>query len=95
LSWQVAILKILAAHSDGEALVSSVTRDLSLLISANDGWAKRQKRMLPANRPRDLFSDGLVTRPQKGKWRISDEGKAYLRLIERPFDDDVERVSRR
>ena len=86
LSLQVAILKILAAQSDGEAQVSTITRDLSMLVAGNDGWMRRQR--MPSNRPRDLFGDGLVTRPFKGRWKISEAGRAYLREIENPFDDD-------
>jgi hypothetical protein len=86
LSWQVAVLKILAASENGEAPVASITRDLSILVSAKDGWSDRLRRSIPSNRPRDIFSDGLVTRPARGRWRISPAGRDYLRSIENPFD---------
>lgn len=86
LSLQLAILKILAARSDGEESVAAISRDLSVLVSGNDGWLRRQR--IPSNRPRDLFGDGLVTRPLKGRWKISEAGRAYLREIENPLNDD-------
>lgn len=86
LSWQVAVLKILAASENGEAPVASITRDLSILVSAKDGWTDRLRRSIPSNRPRDIFSDGLVTRPSRGHWRISPAGRDYLQSIEHPFE---------
>lgn len=86
LSWQVAVLKILAASENGEAPVASITRDLSILVSARDGWSDRLRRSIPSNRPRDIFSDGLVTRPSRGHWRISPAGRDYLQSIENPFE---------
>jgi hypothetical protein len=86
LSWQVAVLKILAASEDGEAPVATITRDLSILVSGNDGWSARLRRSIPSNRPRDIFSDGLVTRPSRGHWRISPAGRDYLHSLEHPFD---------
>ncbi|MDZ4057590.1 MAG: hypothetical protein U1D69_11645 [Polynucleobacter sp.] len=82
MSWQITILKILAASPGGEASVLSITRDLSILISANDGWIGRLARSIPPDGPRDIFSNGLVTRPSPGRWRLSPAGRDYLRSIE-------------
>lgn len=86
MSWQIAVLKILAASKDGEATVASVSKDLSLLISANDGWEERLRHSFPYNGRRDIFSDKLVTRPVKGSWRISPSGRDYLRSLENLLD---------
>jgi hypothetical protein len=79
LRWQVAILKILAAQTDGEAPVSVVIRDLSLLVTSR----------LPASvsnaargSPCTIFADALIERPAKGRWRISKAGREYLRSLE-------------
>jgi hypothetical protein len=86
LSWQVAVLKILAASVDGEAPVASISRDLSILVSSSDGWETKLRASIPSNRPRDIFSDGLVDRPAKGIWRISPAGRHYLHSLENPFE---------
>ena len=57
-----------------------------ILVSAKDGWTDRLRRSIPSNRPRDIFSDGLVTRPSRGHWRISPAGRDYLQSIEHPFE---------
>lgn len=88
LSWQIAVLKILASSKDGEAAVASVSKDLSLLVSANDGWDERLRRSIPHKIPHDIFSNGLVTRPIKGRWRISPSGRDYLRSLEHRLDFD-------
>ena len=86
LRWQVAILKILAAQADGEASVSSLTRDLSILMTLKD----RQLQAAPRSLPTALFVDGLIERPGKGRWRISAAGRAYLRTLESPFAEAAE-----
>ena len=86
LSWQVAVLKILAASEDGEAPVASIARDLSILVSSSDRWEAKLRASIPSNRPRDIFSDGLVDRPSKGVWRISSAGRDYLYSLENPFE---------
>jgi hypothetical protein len=79
LRWQVAILKILASRSNGEAPVSAIARELSILISARTAVAAS-----PAGLPdhRSLFAGGLVERPGKGRWRISDAGRDYLKSLD-------------
>lgn len=85
MSWQVAVLKILAASEGGEAPVASISRDLSILVSSSDGWEAKLRSSIPSNRPRDIFSDGLVDRPARGVWRISPTGRDYLYALENPF----------
>ncbi len=86
MSWKIAILKILAARSDGEASVSDVSRDMAVLVGGNDGWMARQRGAAGAHCPDDLFTSGFVTRPAKGRWRISAAGRGFLRDLDRPQD---------
>jgi hypothetical protein len=86
LSWQVAVLKILAASESGEVTVAAVARDLSILVSSPDGWERKLRRSIPSRPPREIFSDGLVDRPAKGIWRITQAGRDYLYLLESPLE---------
>jgi len=86
LRLQVAILKILAAQADGEASVSSLARDLTILMTSKE----RQPQAAPRSLSAALFVDGLVERPGKGRWRISPAGRAYLRALESPFAEAAE-----
>jgi hypothetical protein len=86
LSWQIAVLKILAASESGEAPVAALTRDLSILVSSADGWERKFRRSMQGSRPPDIFSDGLVERPGKGVWRITAAGRDYLHLLESPLE---------
>jgi hypothetical protein len=87
LRWQVAILKILAARADGEAPVSLLARDLSILMTS-----KGAPQPLAARRglSTSLFGDRLIERPGKGRWRISDAGRAYLRALDAPLAEATE-----
>jgi len=87
LRWQVAILKILAAQADGEASVSSLARDLSILMTLKD---RQPSQTAPRSLSTALFVDGLIERPGKGRWRISAAGRAYLRTLESPFAEAAE-----
>lgn len=86
LSWQIAVLKILSVCKNGEADVNAISRDLNILTSAKDGWNERHRHSIPRHSGRNIFSDGLVTRPSKGKWRISPAGRDYLSSLEYPFE---------
>lgn len=86
LRWQVAILKILAAQADGEASVSSLARDLSILMTSKE----RQLQAAPRSLSTGIFVDGLIERPGKGRWRISAAGRAYLRELDAPIAEAAE-----
>jgi hypothetical protein len=86
LRWQVAILKILAAQADGEAPVSALTRELSILMTSKES----QPLAAPRSSSVSLFVDGLIERPGKGRWRISAAGRAYLRALESPLAEAAE-----
>ncbi len=86
LRWQVAILKILAAQADGEASVSFIARDLSILMTSKEP----RPQAAPRSWSTTLFADGLVERPGKGRWRISDAGRAWLKALESPLAEAAE-----
>lgn len=85
LSWQVVVLKILAASEGGEAPVTAIARTLSILVAA-DGWERKLRQSMPRHRSRDIFSNGLVDRPAKGVWRILPAGRDYLHSFENPLE---------
>lgn len=77
LVWDLLILKILDSRPDGEAPTSEIARELALLDSA------ARERSLPSLPIKGgLFGAGFITSPRKGVWRISSEGRQYLRLAE-------------
>ncbi|MDQ8726237.1 hypothetical protein [Bradyrhizobium sp. LHD-71] len=86
MSWQLAVLKILAVSEDGQASVASVTRSLSILVTGADEWEARLRRSIPTHHPCDIFSGGLVDRPARGVWRILPAGRDYLRSLEPSFE---------
>lgn len=77
LRWQAAILKILAAQAEGEAPVSSLARELSILMTRKEPRPLASPRVVSTT----LFADGLIERPGKGRWRISQAGRAYLEAL--------------
>ena len=86
LRWQVAILKILAARADGEAPVPSLARDLSMLMTSKDAPQSPAPRGLLTS----LFGDRPTERPGKGRWHISDAGRAYPRALEASLAEAAE-----
>ncbi len=86
MRWQVAILKILAARADGEPPVPSLGRDLSILMTSKDAPQPPALRG-PSTR---LFGVGLIERPGKGRWHISDAGCAYLPALDAPLAEAAE-----
>lgn len=87
LRWQVAILKILAAQADGEATVSAVARDLSILMTTKE---PTRPTVPMAHGSATLFGDGLIERSGKGRWRISPAGRAFLRALDAPVSEAAE-----
>jgi len=56
------------------------------LFLCPDGWERKLRRSIPNRQPREIFSDGLVDRPAKGIWRITQAGRDYLYLLESPLE---------
>jgi hypothetical protein len=74
LVWDMLILKILDSHPDGEAPTSEIAREVALLDSAV------RETFLPSPPIKGgIFGAGFVTSPRKGLWRISNEGRQYVR----------------
>jgi hypothetical protein len=74
LVWDMLILKILDSHPDGEALTSEIAREVALLDSA-------AREIFLASPPIEggIFGARFITSPRKGVWRISNEGRQYVR----------------
>jgi hypothetical protein len=68
------ILKVLDSHPDGQALTSEIAREVALLDSA------AREIFLPSPRSK-AASSALDSSPFRGKgvWRISKEGRQYVR----------------
>jgi hypothetical protein len=74
LVWDMLILKILDSHPDGEATTSEIAREVALLDSA------ARESFLPSPPIEGgIFAAGFVEIPRKGVWRISDQGRQYVR----------------
>lgn len=86
VSWQVAVLKILSISKNGEAEIDALSRDVTILASSRNGWSDQMRRSIPRRMIRNIFSDGLVTRPSKARWRITPAGRDYLHAIEHPVE---------
>jgi hypothetical protein len=72
VAWDILILKILAVRPAGEATTAEISQTLAIVdrgtrIAANDHTIKG-----------GLFGAKLVTSPQRGVWKITDEGRRYL-----------------
>lgn len=89
MSWQVAVLKILSESRNGEAEVDALSRDLKTLASSKNGWSDRMRNTIPRRMIRNIFTDGLVTRPSKAIWRITPAGRDYLQMIEHPGEQQA------
>jgi hypothetical protein len=63
-------LKILASYPGGHATLADLKRDMAVLITSGNGWAKRLAARVPGL---DIFSQGLVERLHGG-WKTPSEG---------------------
>ena len=88
LSIQVAILKILASHRSGKASVSSISRDIAILVSSGAEWSARIKRLASRAPGIDVFGSGYVRRGDDG-WEITAEGREFLARLEAVTQDNL------
>jgi hypothetical protein len=72
--WELLILKILDSRFVGEATTADIARELAIL----DRHVREHFRSQPIEN--GIFGAGLVEIPRKGLWRITDQGRAYLRI---------------
>jgi hypothetical protein len=83
MNFQVTVLKILVSYPDGFAAVADLKRDMAILATSGREWNERTKRLASRVPDLDIFSQGLVERVNGG-WRITDNGRAVLELMETP-----------
>jgi len=93
VSISLEILAALAARPDGEAPVSELKTHLKRQAASRERLDAhvRQARVtgcfdypvLDAGGSAALFSKGLVDRPRRGVWRITDTGRQYLFAVRR------------
>jgi hypothetical protein len=81
VNFQVTVLKILVSYPDGFAMMAELKRDMAILATSGRDWAERTKRLAARVPALDIFSQGLVER-LNGGWRITEEGRAVLKLME-------------
>ncbi|AJA61594.1 MULTISPECIES: hypothetical protein [Bradyrhizobium] len=81
MNFQVTVLKILVSYPDGFAMMAELKRDMAILATSGRDWAERTKRLAARVPALDIFSQGLVER-LNGGWRITEEGRAVLKLME-------------
>jgi hypothetical protein len=85
VSFQITVLKVLAAHPDGRASLADLKRYMAVLASSGPDWSQRMKRLAARAPGLDIFSDRLVIREQIG-WRNTDAGRELLSSIEAPAE---------
>ena len=86
----VAVLKILVSYPDGFAVMTDLKRDMAILATSGRDWAERTTRLAARVPGLDIFSQVLVE-PLNGGWRITEQGRAMLELMEaRPAETGTE-----
>lgn len=90
MNFQVTVLKVLVSYPDGFAVMADLKRDVALLATSGTDWSDRTKRLVARFPKLDIFSQRLVERIDGG-WRITDEGRSILQLMEaRTAPDNVQ-----
>src|SRR6201996_2222835 len=82
VNYQVTVLKILAGHPAGWASMADLRRDMAILATSGREWSERTKRLASGFSNLSIFSQGMVVRADGG-WRITDEGRRALAMMER------------
>src|SRR5262245_33341496 len=88
LSLQVAILKVLASHSNGRTTLSSLNREIAILTASGSEWNARIRRLAARVPSIDIFGDGHVLRDNEG-WQITAEGRNFLAMLEAVTQDNL------
>lgn len=83
MSFQITVLKVLAAHPEGRASLADLRRAVGILISSGPDWTNRTKRLAARAPHLDIFSQLFVIRDNAG-WQITDTGRAFLASLEAP-----------
>jgi len=82
VNFQVTVLKILASHPDGWASMAELKRDMAILVTSGREWSERTTRLASGFSDLSIFAQGMVVRIDGG-WRITEEGRRALSLMER------------
>ncbi|TYO64258.1 hypothetical protein FXV83_23090 [Bradyrhizobium hipponense] len=81
MNFQVTVLKILVSYPGGFAPMADLKRDMAILATSGRDWADRTKRLASRVPDLDIFSQALIER-LNGGWRITDDGRAVLDIME-------------
>ena len=81
MSLQIAILKVLVSHPEGQATTAALNSDLCILNTSGSDWTDRLKRLAARAPGLDIFGQSLVLRDSSG-WQITPEGRTFLDLLE-------------
>jgi len=84
VSFQIAVLKVLAGHPEGHASLADLKHYLAVLTCSGADWSQRMKRLAARAPGLDIFSSGYVVREPSG-WQITTKGRDFLISIETPL----------
>jgi len=84
VSFQIAVLKVLAGHPEGHASLADLKHYLAVLTCSGADWSQRMKRLAARAPTLDIFSSGYVVREPSG-WQITTKGRDFLISIETPL----------
>lgn len=87
VSFQLSILKILDGQTDGRASLEVIKQHLAILYTSGHEWTGRMKRLAERAPGLDIFGQKLVFR-EPGMWSITEEGRSFLAILERPTTAD-------
>ena len=77
----IAILKVLAGHPEGCAMLDVLKRDLAILSTSGRDWSDRIARLAAHAGNVRAFGDNLIERGAQG-WRITEAGRMLLAALE-------------
>jgi hypothetical protein len=83
VSFQLSILKILDGQADGCASLEVIKQHLAIFYTSGQEWTGRMKRLAERAPHLDIFGQKLVVR-EPGVWSITEEGRSFLIILERP-----------
>ena len=86
MSFQIAVLKVLAGHPEGYASLTDLKHYLAVLTCSGADRSQRLKRLAARAPELDIFSSGYVLREPNG-WLITAKGRDFLVSIETPLAD--------
>ena len=84
MSFQIAVLKVLAGHPEGHASLADLKHYLAVLTCSGADWSQRMKQLAARAPALDIFSSGYVVREPSG-WQITTKGRDFLISIETPL----------